>query len=284
MRRNPDRTPANGTPRFRITIELPALWDSYLVNRVPDTFEDAEPDDPWNRAAADRAAADLENQGYVIVGLAAGAETEFGRYDGTSGGICEYEAVNRDVLAADADAGLWRFIQPHTESEYLILQRGEGIVWLPENWRHKLADPACEIDEADLVWPHTDADPNHPAPADVDEMPRDWRCPEPPPQDLDAWNGDAYRRNRRGPRRPGAGRSTRPSTEPASDGSSAGGDPWRPTSPPALPTPTPPTSTANPAAQPSGPAGARCDQPRTRPGRRTHGQSSSENDPRLHRR
>lgn len=194
MRRYPDRTPANGTPRFRITIELPALWDSYLVNRVPDAFEDAEPDDPWNRAAADRAAADLENQGYDIVGPAAGAETELGRYDGTSGGICEYEAVNRDVLATDADAGLWRFIQPHTESEYLILQRGEGIVWLPENWRHKLADSAHEIDEADLVWPDTDADPNRPAPADIDEMPRDWRYPEPPPQDLDAWNGDAYRR------------------------------------------------------------------------------------------
>ena len=60
MRRQEDRTPAPGVPAFRITVELPAAWQSYIANNVTDVFDDMDPDDPWNRAAADREAASLE--------------------------------------------------------------------------------------------------------------------------------------------------------------------------------------------------------------------------------
>ena len=62
MRRQEDRTPAPGIPAFRITVELPAAWQSYIANNVADVFDDMDPDDPWNRAAADREAAKLERR------------------------------------------------------------------------------------------------------------------------------------------------------------------------------------------------------------------------------
>lgn len=68
IRRQEDRTPAPGVPAFRITVELPAAWQSYIANHATDVFDDMEPDDPWNRAAADREAAKLEKEGYALLG------------------------------------------------------------------------------------------------------------------------------------------------------------------------------------------------------------------------
>ena len=45
-----------------------ALWQSYVANNVTDVFDDMNPDDPWNRAAADREAASLEKEGYALPG------------------------------------------------------------------------------------------------------------------------------------------------------------------------------------------------------------------------
>ena len=226
MRRQEDRTPAPGIPAFRITVELPAAWQSYIANNVADVFDDMDPDDPWNRAAADHEAAKLENEGYALLGPVIGAEAEFGRHDGTLGAITTYEAVNHDVLTADEDAGMWRFRPAGSETEYLILHRTEGVVWLPEHWRHKLADPACEIDECDIEWPDGDGDdPAQPPLTDLGETPGDWdpRDRTPPPQDLKSGTTTPTSARPRRSRRAG-GPSTRPSTAPASVGSTASGD------------------------------------------------------------
>ncbi len=200
MRRQEDRTPAPGTPAFRITVELPAAWQSYIANNVTDVFDDMEPDDPWNRAAADREAARLKKEGYALLGPVIGAEAEFGRHQGTLGAIATYEAVNHDVLDGDEAAGMWRFRPAGSETEYLILHRTEGVVWLPEHWRRKLADPACEIDECDIEWPDPAGDdPAQPPLTDLGEMPEDWdpRDRTPPPQDLEVWDDRAYERTAR---------------------------------------------------------------------------------------
>ena len=126
-----------------------------------------------------------------------GAEVEFGRHEGTLGAITTYEAVNHDVLDGDHAAGMWRFRPAGCKTEYLILHRTEGVVWLPEHWRRKLADPAGEIDECDIDWPDPAGDdPAHPPYTDLGEMPGDWdpRDRTPPPQDLDIWDDDAYGR------------------------------------------------------------------------------------------
>ena len=199
-RRQEDRTPAPGVPAFRITVELPAAWQSYIANNVTDVFEDMEPDDPWNRAAADREAARLEKEGYALLGPVIGAEAEFGRHQGTLGAIATYEAVNHDVLDGDEAAGMWRFRPAGSDTEYLILHRTEGVVWLPEHWRRKLADPACEIDECDIEWPDPAGDdPAQPPLTDLGEMPGDWdpRDRTPPPQDLGVWDDRAYERTTR---------------------------------------------------------------------------------------
>ena len=150
MRRNRDRTPAAGTPRVRLTVELPHKWSSYLVNDVPDAFDDDDADDPWDRAAADREIAKIEAEGYTIVGQA--GDGSFGRHGGTHGMLTTYQLVNHQAHADDAAAGLWRFMPPGTESEYLILHDTEGITWLPAHWSHKLSDPRYVIDEIDLEW------------------------------------------------------------------------------------------------------------------------------------
>ena len=165
MRRQEDRTPAPGIPAFRITVELPAAWQSYIANNTTDVFDDMDPDDPWNQAAADHEAAKLEKEGYALLGPMIGAAAEFGRHEGTLGAITTYEAVNHDILTADDAAGMWRFRPAGSETEYLILHGTEGVVWLPEHWRRKLADPACEIDECDIEWPDPAADePAQPPP------------------------------------------------------------------------------------------------------------------------
>ncbi len=202
MRRQEDRTPAPGVPAFRITVELPAAWQSYIANNVADVFDDMDPDDPWNRAAADQEAARLEKEGYALLGPVTGTEAEFGEYEGTLGNIATCEAVNHDVLAGDEAAGMWRFRPPGSDTEYLILHRTEGVVWLPEHWRLKLADPACEIDEGDIEWPDPagdDPDPARPPLTDLGEMPDDWdpRGRTPPPQDLELWDDDACERTAR---------------------------------------------------------------------------------------
>ena len=198
MRRNPDRTPATGTPLVRLTVELPAKWESYLVNDVPDVFDDDEPDDPWDRAAADHDVAKLEVEGYTLVGRT--GEGSFGRHDGTQGLLATYELVNHQAHAKDAAAGFWRFLPPGTESEYLIRHADEGITWLPSHWSHRLADPGHALDELDLEWPDDDAgnmppDPNEPPWTDIRQMPREWqlaRRSEHPPQDLETWSERAY--------------------------------------------------------------------------------------------
>ena len=197
MRRQEDRTPPPGIPAFRITVELPAAWQSYIANNVTDVFDDMDPDDPWNQAAADQEAAKLEKEGYAILGPVIGAEAEFGRHEGTLGAITTYEAVNHDVLASDDAAGMWRFRPAGSDTEYLILHGTEGVVWLPEHWRRKLADPACEIDECDIEWPDPAGDdPAQPPLTDLGEMPGDWdpRDRTPPPQDLEVWGEEAYER------------------------------------------------------------------------------------------
>ena len=178
-------------------MELPAAWQSYIANNVTDVFDDMDPDDPWNRAAADHEAAKLKEEGYAMVGPVIGAEAEFGRYEGTLGAITTYEAVCLDVLDADEAAGMWRFRPAGSETEYLILHRTEGVVWLPEHWRRKLADPACEIDECDIEWPDGDGDdPAQPPLTDLGEMTGDWdpRNRTLPPQNLEVWDDDAYGR------------------------------------------------------------------------------------------
>ncbi len=197
MRRNRDRTPAAGTPRVRLTVELPHKWSSYLVNDVPDAFDDDDADDPWDRAAADREIAKIEAEGYTIVGQA--GDGSFGRHGGTHGMLTTYQLVNHQAHADDAAAGLWRFMPPGTESEYLILHDTEGITWLPAHWSHKLSDPRYVIDEIDLEWPDEDdddrPDPNDPPWTDVAEMPPAWRLRRrsaPPPQDLEAWDEHAH--------------------------------------------------------------------------------------------
>ena len=202
IRRREDRTPAPGIPAFRITVELPAAWQSYIANDAADVFDDMDPDDPWSRAAADHEAAKLEREGYAILGPVIGAEAEFGRHEGTLGAITTYEAVNHEVLDGDAAAGMWRFRPAESETEYLILHRTEGVVWLPEHWRRRLADPACELDEGDIEWPDpadndpADNDPAQPPLTDLGEMPGDWdpRDRTPPPQNLERWDAGAYER------------------------------------------------------------------------------------------
>ena len=197
MRRQEDRTPPPGIPPFRITVELPTARQSYIANNVTDVFDDLDPDDPWNRAAADREATKLEKEGYALLGPVIGAEAEFGRHEGTLGAITTYEAVNHDVLDGDNAAGMWRFRPAGSETEYLILHGTEGVVWLPEHWRRKLADPACEIDECDIEWPDPAGDdPAQPPLTDLGEMPGDWdpRDRTPPPQNPEVWNDDAYER------------------------------------------------------------------------------------------
>ena len=127
-----DRTPPPGIPAFRITVELPVAWQSYIANNAADVFDEMDPDDPWNRAAADREAAKHEKQGYVLLGPVIGAEAEFGRHEGTLGAITTYEAVNHDVLAGDDAAGMWRFRPAGSDAEHLILHRTEGVVWQRE--------------------------------------------------------------------------------------------------------------------------------------------------------
>ena len=86
------------------------------------------------------------------------------------------------------------------DTEYLILHRTEGVVWLPEHWRRKLADPACEIDECDIEWPDPAGDdPAQLSLTNLGEMPEDWdpRDRTPPPQSLDAWDEGAYERTAR---------------------------------------------------------------------------------------
>ena len=90
-----------------------------------------DPDDPWNRAAADRDATKLEKEGHALLGPVIGAEAEFGRHEGTLGAITTYEAVNHDVLAGD-DAGMWRFRPAGSDAEHLILHRTEGVAWQRE--------------------------------------------------------------------------------------------------------------------------------------------------------
>ena len=197
IRRREDRTPAPGVPAFRITVELPAAWQSYIANDVTDVFDDMDPDDPWNRAATDHEAARLEEEGYAILGPVVGVEAEFGRYEGTLGAITTYEAVNHDVLDGDAAAGMWRFRPAGSDTEYLILHRTEGVVWLPEHWRHRLADPDCELDEGDIEWPDPAGDdPAQPPLTDLGEMNENWdpRDRTPPPQDLAVWDDGAYER------------------------------------------------------------------------------------------
>ncbi len=199
MRRQEDRTPAPGIPAFRITVELPAAWQSYIANNAADVFDDMERDDPWNRAAADHEAAKLEEEGYALLGPVIGTEAEFGRHEGTLGAITTYEAVNHEVLAGDEAAGMWRFRPPGSETEYLILHRTEGVVWLPEHWRRKLADPAYAIDEGDIEWPDpADSDPAQPPITDLGEMNEGWDPRDrTPPQDLAVWDDDAYERTAR---------------------------------------------------------------------------------------
>ena len=197
MRRQEDRTPAPGIPAFRITVELPAAWQSYIANNAADVFDDMDPHDPWNRAAADREAARLEEEGYALLGPVIEAEAEFGRHEGTLSAITTYEAVTQDVLAGDEAAGMWRFRPPESETEHLILAPTEGVVWLPEHWRCKLADPACAIDEGDIEWPDpADSDPAQPPLTDLGEMNEgcDPRDRTQPPQDLAVWDDYAYER------------------------------------------------------------------------------------------
>ena len=194
IRRQEDRTPSPGIPAFRITVKLPAAWQSYIANHATEVFDNMDPDDPWNRAAADREGARLEEEGYTLLGPVIGTEAEFGRYAGTLGAITTYEAVSHDVLD---DAGMWRFRPAGSDTDYLILHRTEGVVWLPEHWRSKLADPAFEIDESHIEWPEPhDDDPAQPPLTDLGEMPEDWdpRDRPSPPQDLEIWGDDAYAR------------------------------------------------------------------------------------------
>ena len=226
MRRQEDRTPPPGIPPFRITVELPAAWQSYIANNVTDVFDDMDPDDPWNQAAADQEAAKLEKEGYAILGPVIGAEAEFGRHEGTLGAITTYEAVSHDVLDGDDAAGMWRFRPAGSETEYLILHRTEGVVWLPEHWRRKLADPACEIDECDVEWPEPAGDEPAQPPSRI------WaRCRETgthataPHHPRTSKSGTMARTSARpGRSRRAGGPSTRPSTAPASVGSTASGD------------------------------------------------------------
>ncbi|MCY4600752.1 MAG: hypothetical protein OXF27_12640, partial [Acidobacteria bacterium] len=139
MKRQEDRTPVPGIPAFRITVELPTARQSHIANNVADVFDDMDPDDSCSRAAADRESARLEKEVYAFLGPVIGTEIEFGRHEATQGAITTFEADSRDVL--DGDAAMWRFRPAGSDTEYFILHRTEGALWLPEHWRRKLADP-----------------------------------------------------------------------------------------------------------------------------------------------
>ena len=128
---NPHQTrqgahPMSPTPRkpvdrtFRVLIDLPERWRSYITNDDRTCFEHDEPDDPWNQAAADREIARIEAEGCYLAGPADDPnEPELGRFGGIDGALITYIAHRHDVLDADTARGLWRFLAPNGE-EYLL--------------------------------------------------------------------------------------------------------------------------------------------------------------------
>ncbi len=189
--RTPDRKPIPGSPRFRIRVELPARWAGYVANQVEGEFLDDDAGEPWGREEADRAMKKLEAEGYTLLGPEDGAEDGLGKYEGLQGATSPYVALNYGLLEAEAAAGLWRFLPPNSEEEYLLRAEDEGIVWLPAHWDRLLLDPAAELDENDIQRLDDPAgDPARPAPADANEAATGWRGR--PPEDLECWNEDAF--------------------------------------------------------------------------------------------
>ena len=82
----PDRRLPPGSPPFRVLLELPERWSTYIAYDDPTCFEDDDPDDPWGQAAADREIATLEAESYRLTGPADDPnEKEFARYNGLHG-------------------------------------------------------------------------------------------------------------------------------------------------------------------------------------------------------
>ena len=193
MTATPPRKPVEQT--FRLLVELPERWRTYIANGDATCFEDDDPDDPWDRAAADAEIATIEAQGYYLVGPADEPnETEFGRFRGLHGTLITYIAHRHDVLDVDVDTGVWRFLAPAGD-EYLLKRGREGIVWLPAHWADRVRDPDYEIDENDLRWPDDRGDPQHPPHVDESQTPPGWQRgypADPPAEDLEHWDETAY--------------------------------------------------------------------------------------------
>ncbi|MCY4511582.1 MAG: hypothetical protein OXG35_32145 [Acidobacteria bacterium] len=183
------RKPVDRT--FRVLIDLPERWRTYITNDDRTCFEHDEPDEPWNQAAADREIARIEAEGCYLAGPADDPnEPELGRFGGIDGALITYVAHRHDVLEADAARGLWRFLAPNGE-EYLLKTGQEGIVWLPAHWASRVLDPTSEIDENDLRWPDDRGDPQHPPLVDENQTPPGWRRgypAGPPPENLEHWD------------------------------------------------------------------------------------------------
>lgn len=184
-------------PTYRLLVELPERWQSYIAYDDPSVFEGDADDDPWDRAAADDEIAKIHDQGYNLVGPADYPnDRDFGRFRGVDGHLITYVALRHDVLDVDKRAGLWRFLAPAGE-EYLFARDREGVVWLPAHWADRTRDPNHEIDENDIRPSDNDTDPQNPPTADHCQTPPGWQPghpAKPPSENLEHWDEAAYLR------------------------------------------------------------------------------------------
>ncbi|MDE0456066.1 MAG: hypothetical protein OXI15_02125 [Chromatiales bacterium] len=187
------RKPVDET--FRLLVELPERWQTYITYDDATCFEGDDADDPWGQAAADQEIAGIEARGYRLVGPADDLHRdELGRFRETRGPLITYVAHRDGILDADTDARVWRFLAPGGD-EYLLLCGREGIVWLPAHWADRVRDPDHEIDENDLRWPDDRGDPQHPPHVDDNQTPPGWQRgypADPPPEDIEHWDEAAY--------------------------------------------------------------------------------------------